>query len=51
MYKDQKISVFVPAYNEEKLISKTVKDVTAFVVKIILIDNAKFKMKNYNLEI
>jgi len=40
MYKDKKISVVVPAYNEEKLISKTVKSVPDFVDKIIVIDDA-----------
>jgi len=40
MYKNNKISVVVPAYNEEKLISKTVKSVPDFVDKIIVIDDA-----------
>jgi len=38
MYKDNKISVVVPAYNEEKLISKTINAVPDFVDKIIVID-------------
>jgi len=40
MYKNNKISVVVPAYNEEKLISKTVKSIPDFVDKIIVIDDA-----------
>jgi len=40
MYKNNKISVVVPAYNEEKLISKTIKNVPEFVDKIIVIDDA-----------
>jgi len=40
MYKNNKISVVVPAYNEEKLISKKIKDVPDFVDKIIVIDDA-----------
>jgi len=40
MYKNNKISVVVPAYNEEKLISKTIKNVPDFVDKIIVIDDA-----------
>ena len=40
MYKDQKISVVVPAYNEEKLISKTISSIPDFVDKIIVIDDA-----------
>ena len=31
MYKNNKISVVVPAYNEEKLISKTINAVPDFV--------------------
>jgi len=38
MYKDNKISVVVTAYNEEKLISKTINAVPNFVDKIIVID-------------
>ena len=40
MYKDNKISVVVTAYNEEKLISKTINAVPDFVDKIIVIDDA-----------
>jgi len=40
MYKDNKISVVIPAYNEEKLISKTINNVPDFVDKIIVIDDA-----------
>jgi len=40
MYKNNKISVVVPAYNEEKLILKTIKAVPDFVDKIIVIDDA-----------
>jgi len=40
MYKNKKISVVVPAYNEEKLISKTINDVPDFVDKIIVVDDA-----------
>ena len=40
MYKDNKISVVVTAYNEEKLISKTVDSVPDFVEKIIVVNDA-----------
>ncbi len=40
MYKNNKISIVVPAYNEEKLISKTIKSIPDFADKIIVIDDA-----------
>jgi len=40
MYKNKKISVVIPAYNEEKLISKTINDVPEIVDKIIVINDA-----------
>jgi len=40
MYKKKKISVVIPAYNEEKLISKTINDVPETVDKIIVINDA-----------
>jgi len=40
MYKNKKISVVIPAYNEEKLISKTINDVPKTVDKIIVINDA-----------
>ncbi len=39
MYKNNKISVVVTAYNEEKLISKTVDSVPDFVEKIIVVND------------
>jgi glycosyltransferase involved in cell wall biosynthesis len=39
MYKQTKIAVVVPAYNEEKLISKTVTTIPNFVDKIIVVDD------------
>ena len=39
MYKDNKIAVVVPAYNEEELISETIASVPDFVDKIIVIDD------------
>lgn len=39
MYKQNKIVVVVPAYNEEKLISKTVTTMPNFVDKIIVVDD------------
>jgi len=44
MYKNKIISVVVPAYNEEKLISKTIRDMPDFVDKIIIVnDDSKDK--------
>jgi len=40
MYKDKIISVIIPAYNEEKLIKKTIESVPTFVDKIVVIDDA-----------
>ena len=39
MYKQTKIAVVVPAYNEEKLIVKTVTTIPNFVDKIIVVDD------------
>ena len=39
MYKETKIAVVVPAYNEEQLISKTVTTIPNFVDKIIVVDD------------
>jgi len=40
MYKNKKISVVIPAYNEEKLIAKAISVVPRFVDKIIVINDA-----------
>lgn len=40
MYNDKIISVVVPAYNEEKLIEKTIQSVPDFVDKIVVINDA-----------
>jgi glycosyltransferase involved in cell wall biosynthesis len=40
MYKEKKIAVIVPAYNEEKLISKVITTMPEFVDKIYVIDDA-----------
>ncbi len=40
MYKNKKISVVVPAYNEEKLIAKAISVIPRFVDKIIVINDA-----------
>jgi len=40
MYKDNKIAVIVPAYNEEKLISTVITTMPEFVDKIYVIDDA-----------
>ena len=48
MYKNKKISVVIPAYNEEKLISKTIKSIPDFVDKIIIIND---KSKDNTLDI
>lgn len=39
MYKNQKVAVVVPAYNEEKLIQKTIDTVPAFVDLIIVVND------------
>ncbi len=39
MYKNKKIGVVVPAYNEEKLISEVIKTIPDFVDKIIVVDD------------
>ncbi len=39
MYKDKKVGVVVPAYNEEKLISEVIKTIPDFVDKIIVVDD------------
>ncbi|MBM4338339.1 MAG: glycosyltransferase family 2 protein [Deltaproteobacteria bacterium] len=40
MYRDKKIAVIVPAYNEEKLIAKVLKTTPSFVDHIVVIDDA-----------
>jgi len=40
MYKGKEIGVSVPAYNEEKLIGKTIKEIPDFVDKIYVVDDA-----------
>jgi len=40
LYKNKKISVVVPAYNEEKLIAKAISVIPRFVDKIIVINDA-----------
>jgi len=39
MYKDKIISVVIPAYNEEKLIEKTIESVPDFVDKIVVVND------------
>lgn len=39
MYKDKTVGVVVPAYNEEKLISKVIDTMPVFVDKIIIVDD------------
>lgn len=39
MYKGKKICVVVPAYNEEKLISKVIETMPEFVNKIVVVDD------------
>ena len=47
MYKDKIISVVIPAYNEEKLIEKTINSVPEFVDKIVIANDAsKDKTRN-----
>lgn len=48
MYKKKKIGIVIPAYNEEKLISKVIKTMPRFVDKIIVIDD-KSKDKTTNI--
>lgn len=40
MYKSKKVSVVIPAYNEQQLISKAIKSVPAFVDHIIVVDDS-----------
>jgi glycosyltransferase involved in cell wall biosynthesis len=40
MYKDAKIGVVVPAYNEEKLIGRVIETIPDFVDRIIVVDDA-----------
>ena len=40
MYREKKVGVVVPAYNEEKLIAKTVDSIPDFVDYIIVVDDA-----------
>jgi len=40
MYKEKKIAVIIPAFNEEKLISKTINNVPEFVDKIIVVNDS-----------
>jgi len=40
VYKGKKIGIVVPAYNEESLISKTIKSVPDFVDKVYVVDDA-----------
>jgi len=40
MYRDKVIAVIVPAFNEEKLISKVLKTIPAFVDHIVVVDDA-----------
>ena len=39
MYRDRTIGVVVPAYNEEKLIARTVTTMPAFVDRVIVVDD------------
>ena len=39
MFKDRKVAVVVPAYNEELLISKVITTMPDFVDKIIIVDD------------
>lgn len=39
MYKDAKIGVVVPAYNEEKLIARVIETMPEFVDRIIIVDD------------
>ncbi len=48
MYRDKKICVVVPAYNEEKLIKHTVISIPNFIDKIVVVDD---KSKDRTAEI
>ena len=39
MYKNKKIAVIVPAYNEEKLVGKVISTMPDFVDEIIVVDD------------
>jgi len=51
MYKDKKIAVIVPAYNEEKLIHKTISSVPDYVDKIIVINDNSYDNTSYILDL
>ncbi len=61
MYKKKKVCVIIPAYNEEKLIGKTLEGIPKFVDKMFVIDDAstdntfenikKFQEKDSRIEI
>lgn len=40
MYKDKKITVFIPCHNEEKSIERVIKMIPPFVDEVFVIDNA-----------
>ena len=40
MYKEKTVAVVVPAYNEEKLIAKTISSIPEMVDKIIIVNDA-----------
>lgn len=40
MYRDKKISLVIPAYNEEKLISRTLESVPALIDRVYVVDDA-----------
>lgn len=40
MYKGKKIAIVIPAYNEEKFVSKVIRDIPSFVDIIVVIDDA-----------
>ncbi|MBN2125635.1 MAG: glycosyltransferase family 2 protein [Deltaproteobacteria bacterium] len=39
MYQDRRVAVVIPAYNEEKLIGQTVRNIPTFVDRIIAVDD------------
>ncbi|UCG69421.1 MAG: glycosyltransferase [Thermoplasmata archaeon] len=41
MYRDHTIAIIIPAYNEEKLIGKTLSNIPPFADKIIVVDDAR----------